>query len=130
MTKKYRSNIQMDMTTLDLKKVEESLTEQLKLTNSGRQRCRLALLDRCRQLQLTVYVMCGGGLIGRFAAEQPADFYIDDRAATVYPSEVIHQAVNVLTIYAKVLGLDPHNLQPSKELNLPSFMNHHNCGIF
>ena len=124
MTKKYRSSIQMDMKTLDLKQVEEALTEQVRVNG------RTTMLDRCRQLQLTVYVMCGGGLIGRFAAEQPADFYIDDRAATVYPSEVIHQAVNVLTLYAKVLGLDPHDLQPSRELNRSSFMNHHNCGIF
>lgn len=124
MTKKYRSSIQMDMKTLDLKQVEEALTEHLRVSS------RITMLDRCRQLQLTVYVMCGGGFIGRFAAEQPADFYIDDRTATVYPSEVIHQAVNVLTLYAKVLGLDPHDLQPNRELNLSSFMNHHNCGIF
>jgi hypothetical protein len=124
-SKNYRSHFQIEMRTLDLPSVKEGLTEQLKLADG-----RLALLDRCRQLQLSVYVMCGGGFLGRFAAEQPADFYIDDRAATAFPSEVIYQAVKVLEVYANVLELDPHNLQPSKELNLHSFMNHHNCGIF
>jgi len=30
-------------------------------------------------MQVAVYVMCGGGFLGRFAAEKPMDFYIDDR---------------------------------------------------
>lgn len=119
---KFRN--QMDMHSLDLKKVEESLKERLDFVG------RATMLDSCRQLQLTVYIMCGGGFIGRFAAEQPEDFYIDDRAATVFPNKVIYQAVNVLKIYAKILQLDPHNLNPSKEMNLGFFMNHHNCGIF
>lgn len=124
---KLTNHFRMDMETLDLQKVEESLKERLDCVG------RPTMLDSCRQLQLTVYVMCGGGFIGRFAAEQPEDFYIDDRAATVYPSKAIFQAVEILKIYAKILGLDPHNLNPSKEMNLDffdHFMNHHGCGIF
>lgn len=113
------------MKRLDPIDVKQRFTEQLQ---SGG---RVNLLDKCRQLQLTVYVMCGGGLLGRLAAEQPSDFYIDDRAGkTNYPKKEIYQAVEVLKVYAEVLGLNPSNLDPSKELNFQSFMNHHNCGVF
>ena len=72
--------------------------------------------------QLVVYVMCGGGMLGRLAAEQPADFYIDSRYGRLpYKKAEILQAVQVLATIASARGLDPHNL-PS----LPGF---HACGI-
>jgi len=123
-TKKHRTHVSVELTELNMETVQESMAASL--SSNG----RIALLDCCRQLQLTVYVMCGGGMVGKFAAEQPADFYIDDRAATVYPIETIYQSVKVLVLYAKTLGLDPHNLRPSLELNMNSFMEHHNCGVF
>jgi hypothetical protein len=44
-------------------------------------------------LQTVVYIMCGGGILGHFAAEQPADFYIDDRVGKLaYPKRQILQA--------------------------------------
>lgn len=127
MTKTLRSRSEIDFREVDLEQAEQRLTELLNETS------RQLVLDRCRQLQLTVYVMCGGGFLGRFAAEQPADFYIDDRASTVYPAEAIYQAVKVLAIYAKVLGLNPNQLDPTAEL-FPgtgwNFMQCHNCGVF
>jgi len=74
-------------------------------------------------LQVAVYVMCGGGLLGHFAAEQPADFYIDDRVGRLpYPRKEIYQAVSVLKTLAEAHCLDPHKMP-----ELPSF---HACGIF
>lgn len=62
-------------------------------------------------LQIEVWVMCGGGMLGDFAATQPADFYIDDRVGKLpYPRRDIYQAVEVLKALAIKLGKDPHNL--------------------
>lgn len=126
-TKTLRSRYEIEFREVDLEQAEERLTELLNETS------RELMLDRCRQLQLTVYVMCGGGFLGRNAAEQPEDFYIDDRASTAYHPKAIYQSVKVLCIYAKILGLDPRNLDPTSEL-FPdkgwNFMQHHNCGVF
>jgi len=74
-------------------------------------------------MQVAVYVMCGGGFLGRFAAEQPMDFYIDDRVGRLpYSRDEIYQAVETLKTIAIANGMDLHRL-PS----LPSF---HNMGIF
>ena len=74
-------------------------------------------------MQTAVYVMCGGGFLGRFAAEQPMDFYIDDRVGCLpYSREEIYQAVETLKTIVIANGMDPHRL-----LTMPSF---HNMGIF
>jgi len=74
-------------------------------------------------LQVAVYVMAGGGIIGRLAAEQPADFYVDSRVGRrPYPMGALCQAVKVLAALAEVHGLDPHHMPP-----MPRF---HGCGIF
>lgn len=73
--------------------------------------------------QGAVYVMCGGSFLGRFASEQPADFYIDDRVARLpYKKKEIYQAVETLATIAKENGLDPHRL--------PAIPNFHNSDIF
>ncbi len=73
--------------------------------------------------QIAVYVMCGGGFLGRFAAEQPADFYIDDRVGRLpYRRKEIMQAVQVLAVIAEARGLDPRKMPKMPEI--------HNCGIF
>jgi len=73
--------------------------------------------------QVAVYVMCGGGIMGQFAAEQPADFYIDSRCARLpYSRKEIEQAVAVLAVIAETQGLDPHRLQ-----KMPRF---HASGVF
>jgi hypothetical protein len=80
--------------------------------------------DRARErlpgAQLVVAVMCGGGVLGNFAACQPADFYIDDRARTPYPAEQIMHAVTVLAALANRAGLDPYNL-PAIDIPRHSF---------
>jgi hypothetical protein len=79
--------------------------------------------DSVPTMQIAIYVMCGGGLIGRFAAEQPADFYIDNRVGRLpYKKAEIYQAVETLKTIAEVNGFDPHHL--------PSTPMFHNMGIF
>jgi hypothetical protein len=73
-------------------------------------------------MQVAVYVMCGGGFLGRMAAEQPADFYIDSRAGGKYSNREIMQAVQVLVIAAGVHGMDPHNM--------PAMPRFHNMVVF
>jgi len=79
--------------------------------------------ERLQAHQVAVFVMCGGGMLGHMAAEQPADFYIDDRCGRLpYGKREILQAVAVLTTLAKAAGHDPHAL--------PSAPRFHNCGVF
>jgi hypothetical protein len=74
-------------------------------------------------MQVAVFTMCGGGMLGHFAAEQPADFYIDSRCHGLpYSKRAIMQAVEVLAVTAKVFGLDPHRMP-----EMPQF---HNMGAF
>lgn len=74
-------------------------------------------------MQTAVYVMCGGGFLGRFAAERPTDFYIDDRIGQLpYNRKEIYQAVETLKTLAIANGLNPGRLPA-----MPSF---HNMGIF
>lgn len=83
----------------------------------------LANLEALQHLQTAAFVMCGGGMLGRMAAEQPADFYIDDRVGGLpYPKLTIEQTVSVLCVLADVLGLDAHRL--------PARRDFHACGIF
>ena len=62
-------------------------------------------------LQVVVYTMCGGGYLGRLAAEQPADFYIDGRVGKLpYGRKAILRSVAALAALAIHLALDPHNM--------------------
>lgn len=79
--------------------------------------------DSIGAMQVAVYVMAGGGFLGRAAAEQPADFYIDSRVTRrPYPVADICRAVEVLATIAKANGLDPHNLPEMPRL--------HNLSVF
>ena len=79
-------------------------------------------MEHIQRLQVAVYVMCGGGFLGKMAAEQPADFYIDDRVSRLpYGRKAITQAVEVLRVHAEKEGLDTHNLMG---------VAFHNCGTF
>lgn len=49
--------------------------------------------SRIQAMQVAVFVMCGGGFLGQFAAAQPADFY------------------------AEIEGLDPHSLEVGEALD-------------
>ena len=64
-------------------------------------------------LQIIVCVMCGGGLLGRLAAEQPADFYIDSRVGRLpFSKRDIRKTVEALAALALGQGLDPHHMPP------------------
>jgi hypothetical protein len=67
--------------------------------------------DDLGNLQIQVYTMCGGGTLGRFAAEQPADFYIDGRVVRLpFKKRDIEKSVRVLAILAEAAGLNPHDM--------------------
>ncbi len=73
--------------------------------------------------QVAVFVMCGGGWIGKFAAEQPGKFYIDDREMDFpFLKRHIYEAVETLVTLAKENGLDPNKM--------PEMIRFHSCGIF
>jgi hypothetical protein len=80
-------------------------------------------IDTIPAMQTAIYAMCGGGFLGRFAAEQPGNFYIDTRVGKLpYSKKEIHQAVETLKTIAESNGLDPKHLP-----EIPRF---HNMGIF
>jgi hypothetical protein len=61
--------------------------------------------------QVAVFVMVGGGFLGRWAAENPADFYLDDRVGRLpYSREDIRRSVATLAKIAQTQGLNPHDL--------------------
>lgn len=62
-------------------------------------------------LQVMVYVMVGGGMLGRFAMSQPADFYIDLRVGRLpYPQKDIFNVIEMLKAVCDYLKKDPHRL--------------------
>lgn len=68
-------------------------------------------LREINDLQLVVFVMCGGGYIGNFAACQPAEFYIDDRGARrPYPLKKISIAVKYLKKRAEQYRFDVYDM--------------------
>jgi hypothetical protein len=78
---------------------------------------------RLETLQIVILVAAGGGMLGRFLAEQPGQGYIDMRVGKLpYPKRDIMKMVNCLKIMAEVQGLNPNQLPA-----VPSF---HNCGVF
>lgn len=104
-----------------LKLDEESVEENLRgeLESCGREH----LYNKMRNLQVAVYVMAGGGFIGSSAACQPHDFYIDARSGRLpYKNRLVLQAVKVLELHLKVLGIDRGNI--------PAVPQFHNCGAF
>ena len=79
--------------------------------------------ETIKSMQTAIFIMCGGGHLGKFAAEQPAKFYIDDRVSRLpYPKKAIYQAVETLATIARANNLDPEHLP-----EMPRF---HNMGIF
>ena len=89
--------------------------EQFRIAFSGW--TRAAQEEALKSGQIAVYVMQGGGLIGRMYAEQPADAYRDTRAGRArYNGTDSENARNALRVMAEVLGLDPHALPPMPAL--------------
>ena len=80
-------------------------------------------MERLRAQQVAVYVMCGGGMIGRQHAERPLSAYIDARVAKrPYSRKAIDNATRVLAVMAEVAGINADSLPPMPDL--------HNSGIF
>lgn len=103
---------------LDMKQVEANFRSDLK-EKGGRKK----LMSQMKALQVVVYVMVGGGMLGSFAAHQPKSFYIDSRVSKrPYKQRHIYQSVAVLSLYAKVLKLNPNDM-PRMEFC-------HSCGVF
>lgn len=76
-----------------------------------------SMVEHLKSQQVAVYVMCGGGMLGRFGMCQPADFYIDSRVGRLpYPNKDIYQAIEVLKAIADFLKLDAHKLPEPKML--------------
>jgi hypothetical protein len=73
--------------------------------------------------QLAIYIMAGGGLIGRLYSEQPADAYRDDRAGRApYKFRELEAMRGSLVGLAEACGMDPHHLP-----EMPPF---HSAGVF
>lgn len=75
------------------------------------------------QQQVKVYTLCSGGMLGMFAAEQPGEFYIDDRVPMRSShKQKVYEEVKYLTSLMEAKGLDTKR----GEVRMPWF---HNCGL-
>jgi len=80
-------------------------------TRAGATWHREITIAKFQAMQVAVYVMVGGGLIGRMYAEQPADAYIDTRAGRrPYRLDQIEAVRQCLIASCRALGLDPHHV--------------------
>ncbi len=106
----------MPLTKIDLPLIRERLQKQVAAARSS-------TVEEFEALQVVAYVMAGGGMIGRSAAEQPEGFCVDGRAKRrPYPIKSIERVLSVLKLYAEVLGYNPNDL--------PKMRNFHGCGVF
>lgn len=92
---------------------------QGRLADKGRDE----VFKQMQQLQAALYIMCGGGFLGRSLAESPADNYVDDRCSIPFSRKAVYNVMQVLTIYAGVLKLDPTKLPGG-------YFDCHNCGVW
>jgi len=107
----------MDKVTKAMSK--EQIAEQYKARDWKNAKTK----EKIRALQVAVYVMAGGGLIGRSAAEQPKGFYLDMRLPKrPYSTNQVYQAVRILAHLAEINGMDSNNM--------PKMMDFPGCGIF
>jgi len=61
--------------------------------------------------QIAVYVICGGGHLGRWAAENPAAFRMDDSVTRLpYSRDEVSRSVATLSRIAQAHGFNPHDL--------------------
>ena len=74
-------------------------------------------LEEFRTLQVAMYVMVGGGLLGQMYAESPADAYLDPRAGRrPYREDEIETVRQILLACCHALGLDPQHAPRMPEL--------------
>lgn len=94
-------------------------------------RSREYVLSVIGALQVAVYVMCGGGMLGRFAAEQPAEFYIDMRVGKLpYPKKDILQAVTFLDAISTSAGFDTSGFGKDGKLKMPAMPDLPGCWVW
>jgi hypothetical protein len=68
-------------------------------------------MKRYQLMQVAIYVMCGGGFLGRSFAEQPAGAYIDSSVGKrPYSVKKIEAARKALVEEVVKEGLDPNDL--------------------
>jgi hypothetical protein len=61
--------------------------------------------------QIAVYVICGGGHLGRLAAENPAAFRMEDTVRRLpYSRDEVRRSVATLARIAQAHGFNPHDL--------------------
>jgi hypothetical protein len=72
--------------------------------------------------RVRLYCMAGGGFLGKFAADQPGVFYIDDRASagSGYSDDTVMKEVKK---FAKDIGADRNTV-------LGPMYDMHSCGIY
>lgn len=81
--------------------------------------------------QIAIYVMVGGGLIGRSFAEQPYGAYVDSRTSKrPYAMREIEQMQKLLVLMAEVAGCDPQAVGYRGKPSLPLMPNFHCAGVF
>ena len=108
--------VRRDTLPISAQVVAENLNERIAVKG------RDAVVAEMQKLQIAVYVMCNGGLLGSSAAYNPRDFYIDDRCGKLpYSRRQIMQAVRVLAIYQDVLGIEK---MPRNQIDF------HSCGVW
>ena len=79
-------------------------------------------MKELEHLQVMVYTMCGGGMLGDFAMRQPDDFYIDDRVGRLpYPQKDIFNVIEMIKAVCDYLKKNP------RKLSTPDF---YGCWVF
>ncbi len=98
------------------KKSLEEIRDRLKVLKKKQ------LREEAHNLQVAIYVMCGGGFLGSFAVENPREFYIDDRVYGLpFSRTKIYRAVSVLTVYFDLLKIKRGDARKCR---------FHSCGVF
>lgn len=81
--------------------------------------------------QVALYVMVGGGMIGRSYTQQPEGAYVDSRVSKrPYAQRAIDQMQKMLVVMAQVAGYDPSGFNRDGKPNLPEMPNFHGAGVF
>ena len=62
--------------------------------------------EAMRAAETAIFRMCGGGLLGASAVDQPSSFYIDSRVGRLpYGRRAIEQAVGILARAREIAGI-------------------------
>ena len=68
-------------------------------------------IKELEHLQVMVYTMIGGGMLGQFAMTQPESFYIDLRVGRLpYSKKDIYNVIEMMKASCDYLGKNPNDL--------------------